>query len=146
MRTAGERHRVRQPCALEPTTRIATVAGALLLIACDTPHSALRCSSDSKPAIRLEVRDAVTGAPAAWRTSGIVRDGDYVDSLWITQYTASDSLSALMLAAASERPGTYAIELRPRDYALWDTVGVQVTANECHVETAWLKVTPHRIR
>lgn len=89
--------------------------------AADTTSTALRgCTADYRPGLRISAVDARTGEPVD-RFSGYVRDGAHVDSLRGPG------------GAAGERPGTYSVEVRAPGYAPWDTAGVVVTSDECHV-------------
>jgi hypothetical protein len=94
------------------------------------------CDTGVYPAITLEVRDATTGAPAAEDARGIVRDGAFVDSL---RPAGSINGVPLSLAAATERAGTYSIEVHKVGYAVWTADNVRVGSGECGVEPVVLQ-------
>lgn len=74
----------------------------------------------------VEVRDAVSGQPAATGARLTVREGEYlevVDTPW----------NGPSFAAAGERAGTYALTVEHPSYETWTRSGVVVTADECHV-------------
>jgi hypothetical protein len=95
----------------------------------------LVCTTESRPAVIVEIRDAGTGAPLAYDARGVVRDGAYADSLRPAMSSTSDPRTLYSRAAAHERAGTYAIEVVHPDYATWTTTGVRVAMGSCHVKT-----------
>ena len=92
------------------------------------------CPPDAVPAVAVEVRDSVSGAPIASGTRGVVQDGQYVDSLKPFGYL-DDGTTLVSLSAADERPGTYAVTVERQRYKQWRLAGVVVAAGSCHVET-----------
>ena len=93
-------------------------------------------------AVTAEIRDAATGAPAAYHAWLIIRDGSYADSLSNSQ---SDSASALTISVGF-RPGTYAVTIRREGYVSWTTNGVVArTSRYCaHMQGALLQVQLQR--
>lgn len=97
------------------------------------------CTAEDVPAISITAVDAETGAPVD-SLSGLVRDGAYVDSLDVPSVLPGTAY------AASERPGTYAVEVRAPGYAPWDTAGVVAPDNGCHVGRRDLRVLLRPVR
>ena len=100
-------------------------AGALALIAaCELPW-AIECTTDARPALRVEVVDSLTGAllaePLVW-----VRDGSFQDTLEVSFGRAS---------GPHERPGTYEVHVEHDGYEPWVRASVRVSEDECHVQT-----------
>ena len=108
---------------------------ATAVAACDLLTPDL-CDTGIAYGVTVEVVDSATGQPAAFGASGWVRDGQYVDSLQIVGFAGGDSLSASLLAAAEERPGTYEVFVRKPGYLDWRLPGVFARDGECGVSTA----------
>lgn len=87
-------------------------------------------------AVEVEIRDAVSLSPIADGARGIVRDGQYVDSLRPARGSVEGLLS---MSAAPERPGVYEVLVTRAGYLSWDTAGVLVRDSDCHVRRALLK-------
>ena len=105
-----------------------------LMAGCDMPGApGGACTADVRPAIEVEVVDAVTGAPAAEGVDGWVFDGSYSDSLRLSR--ASSTGEWLSLSGAGERPGEYLIRLRKPGYRDWVMSHVRVGEDVCHVIT-----------
>jgi hypothetical protein len=68
--------------------------------------------------------DATTGDSLTVTPTGIARDGAYSDTMQVL---------GNRLMGAGERAGTYDITVTAPGYAQWDTTGITVTADECHV-------------
>jgi hypothetical protein len=52
--------------------------------------------------------------------------------------TFDDPPLVVTMIGADERAGTYIVQLEAVGYQPWDTSGIRVTGNECHVRTASL--------
>jgi hypothetical protein len=89
------------------------------------------CTLELRWGISAEVRDAATGGLLTSLPRGVARDGIYEDSLH-----APGGPSTAVLVGAEERPGTYEVRIEAHGYAAWDTAGVEVGHDGCHVETA----------
>jgi hypothetical protein len=115
----------------------ALIVGVFAIIGCSEPEG---CTLELRYAIEVQVRDATTQGLLASYPYGVVRDGDYQDSLRVAGNPAPVPSA---LVAASERPGVYAVHIEAAGYAPWDTAGVGVPSDECHVRTAsftaWLE-------
>lgn len=125
------------------------IALAVAPVACQSQGSHEKpdlCTASSEPAILVEVRDAVTADPVADSARGVVVDGTFVDSLRPDSAIPTDrGMRMHVRRAADERPGTYTIELRHPRYEPWDTSGVLVTSDECHVRTQYLRAMLRRV-
>jgi hypothetical protein len=103
------------------------VLAAGAIIACDWPFTGA-CTADFRYGVVVEVRDSVTGAPAADGARLIARDGAYADT--------SDQLpfrDPLLLRAAGERGGRYDLTVQKSSYREWTRTGVRVREDGCHV-------------
>jgi len=109
-------------------------SGLLILLpvlsSCDALGSPSVCTLEARPGIVVEVRDSLTGAPAASGALAIARDGLFADTL-----RGLD----LRVAGAHERPGTYGVSVTKSGYRDWSGAGVRVTSGECHVHTVTLE-------
>lgn len=103
-----------------------------LLAGCrDGPLSGGRiCSTEAKAGIQVDVRDAVTGNPAARGAVAIAADHSFVDTL--RMWPGPDSLTVV---GAFERPGVYAVIITKEGYRDWVRLNVVVGKDECHVIT-----------
>lgn len=86
---------------------------------------------EARSSISVSVLDAATGDSAGVTPAGTVRDGEFEEAL----QAFGNSLSGPF-----EREGTYDVSITAPGYAGWDTTGVVVTADECHVKTVVLTV------
>jgi len=102
------------------------------------------CTLEIRHGVQGEVRDAVTGDYVAEVIHGSVRDGSFEDSLRVVAWIGTDPAVPTTLGGADERAGTYAVHLEGAAYEVWDTAGVQVSRDECHVltESFTARLTP----
>jgi hypothetical protein len=126
-------------------TLIVLSAGGLIatsLAACSNGSvEPVVCPGVSPPAIVVEVRDAITSAPAAAGAVGVIKDGSYTDTLRVTHFTgapASDQ-TAVGLSGGYGRPGTYDVTLTKPGYQAWSQTGVNVPSGPCGPLTARLE-------
>lgn len=89
------------------------------------------CTMEARSSISVSVLDAATGDSPGVTPAGTVRDGEFEEALQVF----GNSLSGPF-----EREGTYDVSITAPGYAGWDTTGVVVTADECHVKTVVLTV------
>jgi hypothetical protein len=106
---------------------LAAIALAATATSCDDG-----CTLELRWGISVEVRDAATGGLLTSLPHGVARDGIYEDSLQVP----GDPSSRAVLVGAEERPGTYEVQIEAPGYSAWDTAGVEVGHDGCHVETA----------
>jgi hypothetical protein len=111
----------------------ASLIMASLVGACSDPGA---CTLDILPAVVVEVRDASNDMFIAGLVRGVVTDGAFEDSLRVIGTLVTDPSVATTLGGADERAGRYAVHLEGPGYEAWDTAGVEVTRDACHVRTA----------
>lgn len=111
---------------------------ALALIALGCENSTV-CADPPRFAVSVRVRDASTGAAAAFGATLVVRDGQYADSV-TGMYPGPDESQASFLGAAEERPGTYDVTVRRAGYQTWTRQGLVVKQGECAVDGITLDV------
>ena len=119
--------------------RIALLACGVLLPAtfsgCDIVDPGA-CTTDVRPAIVVQVRDAATQAPAAAGATGILRDGSFTDLM-----QADFGEAALELRGGLERPGRYTVTVDKPGYQQWKEEDVRVRDGSCHVQTVTLQAS-----
>lgn len=121
--------------------RVAIVGCFASLTNCGGPFrgGSASCGLSVEPAVVVEISDAVTGAPLAAVARGVVRDGEYGDSLRPHQGRGTVPYVLTSRAAAYERAGTYSIEVHAPGHQAWRLHGVRVGRSECHVRTRYLR-------
>jgi hypothetical protein len=119
------------------------LTGVLLLLAsCNfyLQPDPVVCLGVVSRAIEVEVRDAATGQPAADGTTGIARDGNFVDTLSIMGWTSYPSAeSALLVGGAEERPGIYSVRVEKEGYQVWERTNLRAEKGPCGVITVRLE-------
>ena len=115
---------------------VLTMVGLLVTLELSACSTEPNCTQDVRPAVEVTVQDAVTGSFLAVVPRGVVRDGAFQDSLRVWSTTAESPPRVVTMAAADERRGVYSVQLEAEGYQPWDTAEVQVSRDECHVETA----------
>jgi hypothetical protein len=117
------------------------MAGFALLVslttACSDPGGPI-CTAESRPALVIEVRDRVSNQFIPALARGVVQDGAFQDSLRLSGMTGDDPPVPVSYAAAFERRGVYTVSLQVDGYHRWDTSGIAVSRDECHVRTVGL--------
>lgn len=104
----------------------------------------LLCTEILLAGLVVEVRDAITGEPAAYGAVGEIRDGEYVETLLLEGGRSMiDPDTALRLVGALERAGEYAVVVRKEGYRDWSAQTV-VEADECHVHPVRLQAALER--
>lgn len=116
---------------------IGALGGALL--GCQSVAEPARgpCTADIRPAVDVRVVDSLSGAPLIGRTSLILLDGTFRDSMTTSSDAATNYLRGTPLSY--ERAGTYVVRVRRSGYATWQRANVGVTADECHVQTVQIE-------
>ena len=102
---------------------------------CDSVSPGI-CTLEARPAVVVQVRDAVTAAPLADSATVRATDRTVSDTLRLCGLTAD--YRWLSRCGFEERPGTYDVQVARRGYAPWSRNGVRVTRDECHVRTVVL--------
>lgn len=105
------------------------LALAPLALACGTTQV---CTADSRAGLRVDVRDAATGLPAAEQAVVVAREGDFEESL--------GQATALSFVGLYERAGVYRVTVTKPGYATLDTAGVRVAEDRCHVRLTTIAV------
>jgi|GEM_PF-4899112 len=89
------------------------------------------CAEDNLGAwgLEVEVRDARTGAPAAYDATVVVRDGSYADTVRgrdqiIPEHKGQDAV----VRAAFQRTGTFHVTVLHPEYRTWQREDVRVSA------------------
>lgn len=118
---------------IDPPHLIGWTPVLLLTTACSEP---VVCTDESVPAVEVEVRDRTSDELIRDEARGIVEDGAFQDSLQVFWRFEPPPITPISYTAAHERPGTYTVHIEVPAYQAWDTSGVAVTRNECHVQTA----------
>jgi hypothetical protein len=96
------------------------------------------CQGSSEPcgaatlnsAVVAIITDSITGAPLAYRSSLIIRDGAYVDSVPFNS-TVVDSARVSTLLAGLDREGTYAVTVRREGSRVWTRDNVRASRDRC---------------
>lgn len=99
------------------------------LAACQSP---VYCTGSVDPSIVVEVRDSLTGAPAASGATLLVRSARGGEA------TPGTSWGDLTLQWGEEQAGTFDVTVRKPGYVDWLRDDVQVPRGQCHVVTARL--------
>jgi hypothetical protein len=92
------------------------------------------CTTQPRPAIKAEIRDSVTNAPAALGASLIVTNQSVYDS------TAFPYESPTVLSAGNATAGTYTVRVRKAGYRLWEQTGIVVNGDRCGAEAVELQI------
>ncbi|MFQ5538295.1 MAG: carboxypeptidase-like regulatory domain-containing protein [Gemmatimonadota bacterium] len=95
------------------------------------------CTQEYRAGINVEIRDAATLLPAAEGAVLTVKDGDY-------QEVETSTFDGLTMSAAWERAGVYDVTVTKTGYRPWFKSGVEVTADECHVQSVQLQALLER--
>lgn len=106
-----------------------------ILFGCDVLDPGI-CTTDVRPAIVVQVRDAATQAPAATGATGVVRDGSFTDLMH-----ADPGGNSLELRGALERAGTYTVTVDKPGHRQWKQENVRVRDGSCHVRTVTLQAS-----
>lgn len=105
----------------------------LLLPGCEAIVSDPICAASVEPAVVVEVRNARTDAPEADSALGVLRDGDYVDTMRVSG-VAPDG-TPLSLQGAMERAGTYDVRIEKDGFRPWSRENVTVESGDCGPQT-----------
>ena len=87
------------------------------------------CDLVLKAGIAVTIVDGATGNPILGEVTVTATEGSYSETV-----TPVQGLALL----ASERPGTYRVEVQAAGYQPWVMPSVGVTRDDCHVETVQL--------
>lgn len=87
------------------------------------------CAEDSLavPGLVIEIRDASTGAPAAYDATVVVRDGSYADTIRGSDHIIPEHRTQVASVwAAENRIGTYDVTILHPEYQTWHQEGIRV--------------------
>ena len=124
------------------------VALGLSLVACTTEPDdqtgsnpmtdLLFCTLKATTGLSVEVRDAVSGAPAACGATGSLEEGAHVEALSdFGQCRRPDGWPYLY--AVVQRAGTYRVTVSKPGYQTWVQEGVTITYDACGVQPVALQ-------
>ena len=117
---------------------LASVFAGAVLLGCGSATGD-DCAGEGVYAVKVEIVDSLTGAPLAYRSSLIIRDGAYVDSVPF-RWAAVDSARVNYLDAGPDREGTYNVTVRRAGSQVWTRNGVRARReNGCNVKQAQLR-------
>jgi hypothetical protein len=113
---------------------LTALIATLVTTACASQQSPI-CTALYAYGITVTVLDASTSEAPQVAPMGTVRDGNFSDSM---------TVMGNQLVGAGERAGTYDVRVTAPGYTAWDTTGIVVTADECHVHGVSLTATLQR--
>jgi len=106
-----------------------------LLVPFALSAAALGCDDDQGPcageqgyAVQANITDSATGRPLAYRSSLIIREGTFVDSV---SGTLGDSATTTFLLAGRDREGTYDVTVRREGSRVWTRANVVAKRDRC---------------
>ena len=106
--------------------------------AADRGPGLIGCSADARPGVEVAVTDGRTGAALGGFTVVLASDpagpAPSLDSSTVAAQPPQVWRGAL------ERAGRFSLRVTKARYLPWDTTGVVVTRDECHVQTVRLDV------
>jgi len=121
-----------------PSERAAIIGMCLMCLALvaatacsNSGPTGVACSQVYVYGISLKVQNAVTGARITDSAAVQIKDGGYVESY--NYLGPADQPTSGVLSVAGERAGTYNISIRKDGFAPYDTAGIKVTRDVCHV-------------
>jgi predicted lipoprotein with Yx(FWY)xxD motif len=117
--------------------RVARTVAATMLAMLAGCEIGTGCDAIAKPAVRVTVHDARTGAAIAAGTTIVVSDGAFRDSIVVTDRA---DVNGYPYGLAIERAGTYTVTVRKAGYEDWTRTGVRAERGRCNVATATLAV------
>lgn len=91
------------------------------------------CSDELRSAMRVDVVDSLSGAPAAAAATVWVRSSTFLDSVRVPDTVASATAAYWM--EDKIKGGTYSVEVDKAGYRQWLRDGIRVDADRCHVRS-----------
>jgi hypothetical protein len=101
----------------------------------------ITCTTSFEPGISVQVFDQETGLPIACGASLTIGDGDFAET--IIEVNSSDidgCVNSGALQGAFEREGFYSLIVSKLGYIDHTASDIEVTSNECHVNTVSMQV------
>jgi hypothetical protein len=125
--------RSRRSCARSWRGLISLV-GAIATTACSSGTAPnVACTLNYVYGLAIRVQNAATGSALSDSALVQVMDGAYVETY---RYLGPPNQQfSGTISAAGERAGTYSIAIRKAGFAPFDTAGIRVTRDACHVHT-----------
>jgi hypothetical protein len=111
-----------------------SLGGLIVLAVAANGCSELVCTTQPRPAIKAEIRDSITNAPAALGASLIVTNPAVYDS------STFPYESPIVLSAGNATAGTYTVRVRKAGYRLWERTGIVVKGDRCGAEAVELQI------
>ncbi|MBX2992148.1 MAG: carboxypeptidase regulatory-like domain-containing protein [Bacteroidetes bacterium] len=103
-------------------------------------NNGIICTTEARAGIQIDIRDSLSGQPAAIGATVVVQHNTYIDTL--RGILLADSLT---VSGAYERPGIYTIIITKSGYVDWIRPDVVVNKDECHVITVRLEARLERV-
>jgi hypothetical protein len=97
------------------------------------PEGGVICTLEARSSFAVTVTDSTSGGPIRSGATVRVTDGSFADTL-----LAPGAGASAYSGGVYERPGTYTVAVSHPDYRPWQRSGVEVTRDECHVQTQQL--------
>jgi hypothetical protein len=107
-------------------------ATIMIMVGCEGDGT---CAGVGKPGVRAHIRDSVSGAPLGYRSTLIVREGTYIDSVPY-RHSPLDSATIDYIDAANGRAGTYSVTIRREGSRVWTRTGVRAEIDGCDFDNA----------
>lgn len=96
------------------------------------------CTEEARPGLMIALTDSLRPNFFAFTNVSVVAsEGAYRDSAFVAAYGAQNTAQ---IPLAYERAGTYTVTARADGYAVWTKLGIEVTADICHVITVPISV------
>lgn len=111
---------------------IVTLVATATAIACTEPLNT-NCTDIGILPVAVYVRDAASDTGIASGATLVLASAGFVDSANFEDGFPHLNDFALAVYSSVERPGVYSATVRREGYAPWDTAGVTVGADQCHV-------------
>lgn len=111
---------------------VSSLALLVGLVACNTsPIDGGACPAVIGDAVEVTVIHATTEALEADGATGVLRDGEYVDTMEVSRYNGNGEPVAL--SGGLGRPGTYTIRIWKDGFEPWTRTRVAVKSGRCTV-------------
>jgi hypothetical protein len=113
---------------------LAAVLAVGAVSSCDLPYELSGdCSDELRSAMRVDIVDSLTGAPAAAGATVWVRGNAFLDSVHVAD--SATTAAAAYWMEDKVRGGTYSVEVRKAGYRVWVRESIRIDADRCHVRS-----------
>ena len=89
------------------------------------------CVDTTRASIVVDVRDRITGQPAASGSLLTIREGAFVDTVRGEIFKPAPLPPTAFLNWFHQRPGTYDLTIEKPGYEVWTKCGVQLERDQC---------------